>query len=820
MVQFSLVVVEKFRKGTDVRSLGTFASKSLAEQQRSQIKFAGKRGQPFIIPTSEVSAFVSSRRTGIFRPKFDPIKARIEEAAKIRRQKEQQSFERLRAAAKEPTRAGVIARIKIQSKFGITARQRELTQKEFVERRTLEQLRTGTTLTQFKTLREIEIERGRAVVTRARKVRKVQLRKVGAEVIFKPSRKFFGVVPTGEGVKAVTKIPTETELVRELKAQKGFVTFVAPKKPEKKVEISVFRPEVIEVKEPKFTPEGRIGKVEGGLRERFGIERGKAEAKARRLQREGKTASAIFLQIGILGVSGAKGFVEGRTAPFRPQFFKDLFKAVTKPGETFGGLGAELRIRPASILGEFIGFGKGFGVTTRTIGKFVLKPGVTGAAITEFKPQRVKGFEFAAERVPLVSKEFTPKKLAEAVRLSTKLAQEEVAVVKPKISKGAKLELTISDTGKITTKVLEKPKPPPTKIPDIGEPILGAKSAITQFQKLAEKDIGATKFKGIAGIAREPKGGAKKLAELVSGKQKLILIQEEQFVGVRGITKQVPKIEFKFPSVTKIRTVGILRLTTVPVSLLQLKTPTQIQLGISKQKQITVTKPILMTKTDARLKQILEQQLKTRQLTQQEQLTRLRALQRLEPLVILKPIQEVKVLQATKLTQLQEPLLIPKLKPPGLKPPFILFPLKKKGKVEEKPAFTTEVREGERKGDKFFRVRKQTLPRQRAINLGARIADNTTARTFRIKRKGKTTLPDTKRFPLKDKFRGRIGKSKLPPKVFVEKSKFAIDSPGERLGIPFSPLRIPRLKAAQERKRARKIPKPLTTGRGRTRRFL
>ena len=73
---------------------------------------------------------------------------------------------------------------------------------------------------------------------------------------------------------------------------------------------------------------------------------------------------------------------------------------------------------------------------------------------------------------------------------------------------------------------------------------------------------------------------------------------------------------------------------------------------------------------------------------------------------------------------------------------------------------------------------------------------------------------------MKDKFRGRIGKSKLPPKVFVEKSKFAIDSPGERLGIPFNPLRIQRLREAQVRKQARRVPKSLIMGKGRTMVFL
>ena len=55
---------------------------------------------------------------------------------------------------------------------------------------------------------------------------------------------------------------------------------------------------------------------------------------------------------------------------------------------------------------------------------------------------------------------------------------------------------------------------------------------------------------------------------------------------------------------------------------------------------------------------------------------------------------------------------------------------------------------------------------------------------------------------MKDKFRGVKGKTKLPRNTFVEKSKFAIDSQGEKLGIPFSPLRIPRLREALARRRA------------------
>ena len=173
---------------------------------------------------------------------------------------------------------------------------------------------------------------------------------------------------------------------------------------------------------------------------------------------------------------------------------------------------------------------------------------------------------------------------------------------------------------------------------------------------------------------------------------------------------------------------------------------------------------------------------------------------------------------------------IPKEEIPKEKVPDILKRIKidkKKRQGVRKKAFITEVRLGERKGDKFVITTGRKLPRNKAINKGARIVDNTTSRSFRIIRKGTTLLRDDREFFRKDKFRGRKGKTKLPPKTFVEKSKFAIDSFGERAGIPFSPSRIPRLREALAMKKQRKvtksqrrIPKSLTTGRGRTMRFL
>ncbi len=166
--------------------------------------------------------------------------------------------------------------------------------------------------------------------------------------------------------------------------------------------------------------------------------------------------------------------------------------------------------------------------------------------------------------------------------------------------------------------------------------------------------------------------------------------------------------------------------------------------------------------------------------------------------------------------------------PPPPPPGRLLFP-SRLGRGVTKKAFRTQIRRGQRKGDRFVTVKGNTLPRNRAINLGAGIADSTTAASFRLMRKGTTTLPDDPRFNLKAKFRGIKGKSKLPPRTFVERRRFRIDTPGEKQGIPFSPERLPRLREAIERKRQRRIrralppgrlPRSLRTGRGRVSVFL
>jgi len=107
-----------------------------------------------------------------------------------------------------------------------------------------------------------------------------------------------------------------------------------------------------------------------------------------------------------------------------------------------------------------------------------------------------------------------------------------------------------------------------------------------------------------------------------------------------------------------------------------------------------------------------------------------------------------------------------------------------------KGLFSVFVRESRPKGKgkiKEYNVG-TGLGKNAAINLGAKYTDITSSRTFRIVPSGKGYAPDVGLSDTAYKFRSRIGKSKLHPTSFIEKSKFAIDTGGERKGITIKGL--------------------------------
>lgn len=119
-MQYSLVLTEEYSKGTDVRVYQTGTQEQLRQQQ-SEIHWAGKRGEPHIMPSEDVAAFTQQHQTGIYKPGYTPP-SQAERKTEYEREKRQEAFERETETAKEPTREGAIARGLVKSKYGIEVR--------------------------------------------------------------------------------------------------------------------------------------------------------------------------------------------------------------------------------------------------------------------------------------------------------------------------------------------------------------------------------------------------------------------------------------------------------------------------------------------------------------------------------------------------------------------------------------------------------------------------------------------------------------------------------------------------------------------------
>ena len=124
------------------------------------------------------------------------------------------------------------------------------------------------------------------------------------------------------------------------------------------------------------------------------------------------------------------------------------------------------------------------------------------------------------------------------------------------------------------------------------------------------------------------------------------------------------------------------------------------------------------------------------------------------------------------------------VEPPPETPPKFRGWMPKKDKRTTEP-FDQGFNVFARERGRFVRVNKKPLLRQRAKNLGAEVVDNTSAASFvlrKTKREPANNLDDVLFFK-RTKFRSPKTKSKLPPKTFIEKNNFRIDTAGERRGI-------------------------------------
>lgn len=163
---------------------------------------------------------------------------------------------------------------------------------------------------------------------------------------------------------------------------------------------------------------------------------------------------------------------------------------------------------------------------------------------------------------------------------------------------------------------------------------------------------------------------------------------------------------------------------------------------------------------------------------------------------LISTLQAQKTVQAQQVKQVQETVTIPKpktttvpkpripeFKIPVPKIPRYFIPGTKRKlstpKVKGVPAYRVLVR---KKGK--FVVVARGLPKGRATAKGISVTARTAARTFKLEPEGRTTVRDIP-VPriLAKQYRRRKGKSKLPSDVYVEKTAYAIDMPGEKKEI-------------------------------------
>lgn len=343
-------------------------------------------------------------------------------------------------------------------------------------------------------------------------------------------------------------------------------------------------------KEISFTPGGLIRSSKFSLiqKAKFRVEKlfTTSEQKVAQLGREGKTARAIGLGTLVFGLSAAKGVVLGVTAPFRPSFYKQTFRLITKPKESLGGLGRELMLRPASTLGELVGFQKGLGLITKKITAPLAKTRVEGAAISKFKPSKGKIPRKGSRPIDVLGR--TP----EEIRIEKAQAKSdpfgptvkiEEPKPKPKFQVEPKVEVTISDKGEVTTRRM-----------------VTGEAGAAAFTKISQEGVlGKTAFPGLGKAVTEPKGAAAKLGELLGPKrqQQLILLESELAGPAEGVAKQTPQRTIIFPSLARLRSVVAARTLAKPLSITSLVSLQQLKpVQLTKQDVLTTQKAVTLQK--------------------------------------------------------------------------------------------------------------------------------------------------------------------------------------------------------------------------------
>ncbi len=166
--------------------------------------------------------------------------------------------------------------------------------------------------------------------------------------------------------------------------------------------------------------------------------------------------------------------------------------------------------------------------------------------------------------------------------------------------------------------------------------------------------------------------------------------------------------------------------------------------------------------------------------------------------------QGFKEVAITKQKQIFKEAVIPKTPFKRLPRIPFLFPIPETKKAKKLPikvtsqAFAAVVK----KKGKLVKVSKKPLHKNTALALAVFVADNTAARTATIRKIPGTPKGPKRAKPSLRKFRNPIrgGKSKAIPNLFIERTKFAIDLPGEKSAITARGLEALRLRFFKKRK--------------------
>lgn len=248
--------------------------------------------------------------------------------------------------------------------------------------------------------------------------------------------------------------------------------------------------------------------------------------------------------------------------------------------------------------------------------------------------------------------------------------------------------------------------------------------------------------------------------------------------GIQIPSQRITEIELfggrKFPIIDIGRAIAVQGIRT-PIGLLETKQDIE---------NIATQKPRVMTEQ--------ERNKEVRQLPSIAQRPTIEVSQAIESLAKQKPIVDVTPVvktmrtQTPTIAQLQaqeiRPISQQKLKTkidlePELEkkdtipPSWLDFSIQSAG-FKEIPTYDVYARE---KGQ-FMKVNKKPLPRNKALNLGADVVDNTVSATFKLQERGKDKVRDDFMFNKSPKFRKKDG-------LFIELNKHRIDSLGEFRGI-------------------------------------